>query len=112
MFPSQTEELNIGIIATTSYAEGAWQVLSLDFIEGLTNFERYNCILVVVDKFSKYAHFVPLTHPFTAESVATAFMKNIYKLHGMPKVIISIGIRYLLVSFGSTCSLNQAQICT
>lgn len=42
-----------------------------------------------MDKFSKYAHFVPLTHPFTAESVATAFMKNIYKLHGMPKVIIS-----------------------
>lgn len=46
-------------------------------------------ILVVVDKFSKYAHFVPLKHPFTALKVAEAFMKNIFCLHGLPLAIIS-----------------------
>jgi hypothetical protein len=46
-------------------------------------------ILVVVDKFSKFAHFVPLKHPFTALSVAKSYMNNIYKLHGMPLSLIS-----------------------
>jgi hypothetical protein len=41
-----------------------WQVVSLDFIEGLPRSASFNCILVVVDKFSKYAHFVALAHPF------------------------------------------------
>lgn len=44
---------------------------------------------MIVDKFSKYAHFLPLHHPFTAMGVATEFMQHIYKLHGMPRIIIS-----------------------
>jgi len=49
-----------------------------------------NDILVVVDKYSKFAHFVPLRrHHFTAATVANLFMDNIYKLHGLPKSIIS-----------------------
>lgn len=43
----------------------------------------------MVDKFSKYAHFIPLKHPFTALQVATAFMDNVFKLHGMLEAIIS-----------------------
>lgn len=46
-------------------------------------------ILVVVDKYSKYAHFVPLKHPYTAFTVATAFMQHIFHLHGLPLAIIS-----------------------
>ncbi|KAJ1254536.1 hypothetical protein BS78_K036900 [Paspalum vaginatum] len=53
----------------------------MDFIEGLPRSKRFDCILVVVDKFSRYAHFIPLAHPFTALTVAHAFMDNIYKLH-------------------------------
>jgi hypothetical protein len=45
--------------------------------------------MVVVDKFSKYSHFLPLLHPFTAAIVAQAFLNNVYKLHGMPAAIIS-----------------------
>jgi hypothetical protein len=44
---------------------------------------------VVVDKLTRYAHFVPLAHPFTALQVAQAYMNNIYKLHGLPQTIIS-----------------------
>ena len=44
--------------------------------------------MVVVDKFFKYAHFVPLAHPFTA-LVAQAYMGNIFRLHGLPKSIVS-----------------------
>lgn len=61
----------------------------MDFIEGLPKAHSYNCILVVVDKFSKYAHFIPLHHPFTASKVAMAFMDHVFKLHGLPEAIIS-----------------------
>lgn len=69
--------------------EYAWQVVSLDFIEGLPISHNFNYILVVVDKFSKYAHFVALKHPFTALQVAIAYMEHIFKLHGLPEALIS-----------------------
>jgi hypothetical protein len=60
----------------------------MDFIEGLPRSGSANCILVVVDKFSKYCHFVPLLHPFTLARVVEAFLHNVYKLHGMHVAII------------------------
>jgi len=68
---------------------GAWHTVCMDFIEGLSKSGVYDVILVVIDKFTKYAHFVPLSHPFTAMTVAQAYMHNIYKLHGLPQAIIS-----------------------
>lgn len=61
----------------------------MDFIEGLPTSSHYNCILVVVDTFSKYAHFIKLKRPFSALQVAQSFMENVYKLHGMPTAIVS-----------------------
>jgi hypothetical protein len=46
-------------------------------------------ILTVVDRFSKYAHFVPLGHPYTATSVAKVFFEEIVRLHGLPESIVS-----------------------
>lgn len=39
--------------------EGAWQVVTMDFIDGLPQSGKANCILVVFDKFTRYAHFLP-----------------------------------------------------
>jgi hypothetical protein len=63
--------------------------ITMDFIEGLPRSEGYNCIIVVVDRFSKYAHFVALKHPFTAQQVAQVILDVVVRLHGMPKSIIS-----------------------
>jgi hypothetical protein len=54
--------------------EGAWQVISLDFIEGLPVSGYVNYILIVVDKLSKYSHFIALRHPYTVATVAQAFL--------------------------------------
>jgi hypothetical protein len=60
----------------------------MDFIEGLPKSKHFDSILVVIDKFTKYAHFIPMSHPFTSQTVAQAFFNNIYKLHGLSQVII------------------------
>jgi len=57
--------------------EEVWLDIFMDFIEGLPRSQRKEVILVLVDRFSKYAHFVALSHPYTAEIVAQAYLDNI-----------------------------------
>ncbi|WVZ80266.1 hypothetical protein U9M48_027757 [Paspalum notatum var. saurae] len=66
-----------------------WADISLDFIEGLPKVGGKSVILTVVDRFSKYAHFIALGHPYTAASVARAFFDGVVRLHGFPSSIVS-----------------------
>ena len=61
----------------------------MDFIEGLPKSQGYNVILVVVDRLTKYAHFVAVKHPYTASAIVQLFLDNIVKLHGLPQSIVS-----------------------
>lgn len=78
-----------GLLQPLPVLAAAWQMLSLDFMEGLPPSQNVNCILVVIDSFTKYAHFLPLSHPFTASGVAKVFLNQVYRLHGLPAAIIS-----------------------
>lgn len=44
---------------------------------------------MVINRMSKYAHFLTLSHPFTALHVAQLFLDNIFKLRGCPKTVVS-----------------------
>jgi hypothetical protein len=66
-----------------------WHTVTMDFIEGLPRSGNHSCILVVVDKLSKYSHFIALSHPYTAQQVAVAFVDQVFKLHSLPQVIVS-----------------------
>ncbi|XP_074378146.1 uncharacterized protein LOC141719665 [Apium graveolens] len=61
----------------------------MDFIIGLPNSLGYSVIFVVVDRLSKFAHFMPLKHPFDVVQVAQVYLDNVFKLHGWPKSIVS-----------------------
>ena len=61
----------------------------MDFVEGLPSFHDKSIIMVVVDRLSKYTHFVPISHPFTTSTVAYAFLQHMIRLHGMPTSIVS-----------------------
>jgi hypothetical protein len=62
-----------GLLQPIPVPRQSWEVIFLDFAEGLPMSGSVNAILVVVDKYSKFAHFVALRHPFTAASVAKLF---------------------------------------
>ncbi|KAL2245979.1 UNVERIFIED_CONTAM: Retrovirus-related Pol polyprotein from transposon [Sesamum indicum] len=78
-----------GLLQPLPIPEQAWSCVSMDFIEGLPNSEGKDSILVVVDRLTKYSHFISLRHPYAATSIAKVFFDNIYKLHGLPVSIIS-----------------------
>ena len=77
-----------GLLQSLPILEQAWTRVSMDFIEGLPKSEGNDSVLVVVDRFTKFAHFIGLSHPFTAQEVARAFMDRVVALHGVPSVII------------------------
>eukprot|EP00253_Pinus_taeda_P006100 PITA_06100 len=79
-----------GLLQPLPIPEWKWEIISMDFITGLPRTRKNNdSIMVVVDKLSKAAHFIPVQSTFRAAQIAHIFMQNVFRLHGLPKTIIS-----------------------
>jgi len=69
--------------------DSQWDTLSVDFIVELPLSSGHNAVMTVVDSVSKQAHFIPMHTMVTAEDIARLFLHQVWKLHGLPKCVLS-----------------------
>jgi len=81
--------LTPGVLHPLDIPNQKWEEISMDFIEGLPILEGKDKILVIVDRLTKYAHFMGVRKTNSAKQILEVFCKNIYKLHDFPKFIVS-----------------------
>uniref|UniRef100_A0A8C5QSG8 Gypsy retrotransposon integrase-like protein 1 n=1 Tax=Leptobrachium leishanense TaxID=445787 RepID=A0A8C5QSG8_9ANUR len=66
-----------------------WSDIAMDFIVELPKSSKHDTVMVVVDRFTKMAHFIPLVGLPTATETASVFIKEIFRLHGLPSTIVT-----------------------
>lgn len=76
-----------GLLQPLPIPNSIWEDISIDFITGLPRSHEVDCILVVVDRLSKFAHFIALCHPCIVRIVVEIFIREILRLHGISKTV-------------------------
>ena len=69
--------------------ERAWQQITTDLVTDLPESDGKTAVAVFVDRLTKMVHFFPCTKEITAAEYARLFVNQVFRLHGMPEVIIS-----------------------
>jgi len=77
-----------GLLHQLELACKPWTHISMDFITDLPESEGATIILVVVDRFTKMAHFIPIKKN-DSPTVARAYLENVWKYHGVPEDVVS-----------------------
>ena len=79
-----------GLLRPFPIPKWKWEVIFMDFITGLSmTWRQHDSIMVVVDNLIKEAHSIPVKSTHKTDDIAKIFMKEIFKLHGFPKAIVS-----------------------
>lgn len=82
-----------GLLQPLTVPNAPWEQVTFDFITELppSKFlgQVYDSILVIVDRLTKMAHYVPALSTWTAEDLTQVWMRDVVRLHGVPKLVIS-----------------------
>jgi hypothetical protein len=82
-------QLKQGLLQPLPIAEKSWNDLSVDFVVDLPKSRNCDSIMVVVDRRTKMSHFIGCNKTITAEGTAKLFIENVFRLHGLPKTVVS-----------------------
>ena len=78
-----------GLLQPLPIPESKWESISMDFITRLPKVRGRGCLYVVVDRLTKFAHFFAISSKYSAAKVAELFFREVFRLHGLPKTIVS-----------------------
>jgi len=84
-----TRHATFGVLLPLSVPEKPWEDISMDFVVGLHECEGFDAVWVVVDRRSKMRHFISCHTTIDAVGLAKLFLREVERLHGLPKTIIS-----------------------
>jgi hypothetical protein len=85
--PSSTQPL--GAFEPLPIPAGPWTDISYDLITDLPESNGADSILTVINRLTKMAHFLPCRKTMMAEDLADLMLKQVWKLHGTPKTVVS-----------------------
>ena len=106
-----------GLLQPLQVPSDRWEEVSLDYITGLPRTkDGHDVILVIVDRLSKWAYFIPTVITANAKETARLFMEHVLSRHGMPKRLVSDRDtrftsqfwRALFEAMGSTLGMSTA----
>jgi len=78
-----------GLLQPLLILEKKWESILMEFIMGLPAVQGQDCIYVVVDRLIEYAHFFAIPTRYSTSQVPKLFFKEVFRLHGLPKTIVS-----------------------
>ena len=78
-----------GMLQQKEVPDQPWKSIAMDFITDLPISDGYDTILVVIDRLTKMSHFIPCNKNLDARQFATLFLKEIIRLHGIPRDVIT-----------------------
>ena len=79
----------VGLLHPFPIPKQKWERISMDFITSFPKVFGKDCIFVVVDMLTKFDHLFSITTTFTTAQVVELFFKEFFRLHGLPKSIVS-----------------------
>jgi len=78
-----------GLLQPLPIPEGPWESVSMDFMVSLPPSRGFDTIMVMMDRFSKMAHFIPTKDEATTQETGRLFFTHVFKHHGLLKDIVS-----------------------
>jgi hypothetical protein len=66
-----------------------WHTIGLDYLTHLLESNGFNSVLIVVDHLTRMANFLPCIETITAEETTALLLQEVYRLHGLPRVLVS-----------------------
>ena len=78
-----------GFLHSLPIPDKPWQSVGMDFMGPLPQSQGNDYLLVIIDQLTSQVHLVPTTMQVTAREVAWLFLKEVMRLHGVPKSIVS-----------------------